>query len=205
MQLGQLNEAFRKLGIVGDATENHGLLCGLLCARGQIAENEWVSLMTDDAPLPQEGGSTGGVVLRPARPGAHAGMAPHSREWSAISALYDETVREMQDPDQLFSLLLPSDEEALDIRAEAVSAWCRGYIYGLGAGGIDDLELLPEDVREVVGDVIEISHASSETDHGEEDESAFSELVEYLRAGVTLVFETLEAERRTAAGERTVH
>lgn len=186
MDIPLLDKAFNRIGVITDAPENHGVLCGLLCARGEIARDAWLALMIDQASVPM----------------AHDLQEEESSE---LTRLYSETVRELQDPDTLITPLLPDDDAPLDVRAEAVAAWCRGFIYGLGAGGIEDIAVLPDEVREFVGDMIEISQASSETDHGDEDESAYLELIEYLRAGMTLVYETLEAERGNTTGQRTLH
>src|SRR5690606_26274249 len=115
---------------------------------------------------------------------------PSDDDRAAVAAVYDETVGRLQEADRLFSPLLPGDDEPLSVRSEAMADWCSGFLYGLGAGGIADLSVLPEDVREIAGDIIEISRAGGEGE-GEEDEAAYMELVEYLRAGVTLVFEIL--------------
>ncbi len=200
MQLSVLNQAFRRLGIAGDAAENHGILCGLLCARGEVDEEEWVALMIADAPA----GGAGGAIIRPS---FAAGSAPMSmnEERALLNDLYEATVRDLGAPDLVFMPLLPDDSEPLGRRAEAVSDWCRGFLYGLGVGGIEDHETMPEDMREIIADIIEISRASSETDESEEDEHAFMELVEYLRAGVTLVYETLDVGRRGDADRPVLH
>lgn len=203
MQLVQLDEAFERLGIVTEAAENHGILCGLLCARGDDVRDDWVTLMLGDIPGPAGASPGEAAGVQPLRAALEA---PELQTvWTMLSELYRETVEELSDPGSLFSPLLPDDEESLEIRAEAVAGWCRGFVYGLGAGGIEDYSVLPDEVREVTTDIIEISHASSEIDEGGEDEAAYLELVEYLRAGVTLVFETLEADRNGSAAQRYLH
>lgn len=200
MQLSALNQAFRRLGIASDAAENHGVLCGLLCARGEVVEEEWIALLIADSPA----GDAGGAIIRPSFTAGTAAM-PMKQERALLSGLYEATVRDLGDAELVFSPLLPDDGESLGQRAEAVSGWCRGFLYGLGAGGIGDTGVLPEDVREITADIVEISRASSESDDSEEDERAYTDLVEYLRAGVTLVYETLEAERRGAADRPVLH
>lgn len=203
MQVPLLNKAFHRLGIVSEAPENHGILCGLLCARGEVVQEDWLALMIGDAPAAADA-APDAAVIRPSFSPAHGSM-PMKKEWSVLSELYEETVRDLRAPEAMFTPLLPGDDAPLERRAEAVADWCRGFVYGLGVGGIEDHTLLPEDIQEITTDIIEISRASSETDEGEEDESAYMELVEYLRAGVTLVYETLEAERHGASAPRTLH
>jgi uncharacterized protein len=203
MQVSLLNQAFHSLGIASEAPENHGILCGLLCARGEVDQDDWLALMFADAHA-GPGVAPGSAVIRPAF-GLASGSMPIRQERALLSSLYEETVRELRDGENIFTPLLPDDGEPLGYRAEAVSEWCRGFVYGLGAGGIDDHTLLPDDIREIASDIIEISRASSETDEGEEDEAAYMEIVEYLRAGVTLVYETLEAGRRGGIDQYTLH
>jgi hypothetical protein len=66
--------------------------------------------------------------------------------------------------------------------------------------------VLPEEVREIADDIVEISRATTDGEEGESDEAAYSELIEYLRVGVILVFETLEAERGARTTDtRVIH
>lgn len=203
MQVSLLNQAFYRLGIASEAPENHGLLCGLLCARGEVVQDDWFALMFADAPAGSDA-APDGAIIRPTFSLASSSMQM-KQERAMLSELYEETVRELRDAEIIFSPLLPDDGESLVRRAEAVSGWCRGFVYGLGAGGIDDYELMPQEIQEITADIIEISRACAETDEGEEDETAYMELVEYLRAGVTLVYETLEAERHGGADRHTLH
>ena len=55
-------------------------------------------------------------------------------------------------------------------------------------GGIKEYKGLPGDIPEFMQDVVEISRAGDfELDNEEEDETAYMELVEYIRMGVMLV------------------
>ena len=87
-----------------------------------------------------------------------------------------------------FSLLLPDDSAALPVRTRALSDWCGGFLYGLALGGIREDADLPETVREVMRDFYEISHAGFVTDAPDEgDETAYVEIVEYVRISVLLL------------------
>jgi uncharacterized protein YgfB (UPF0149 family) len=201
MNLSQLENAFEQLGAAENAPENHGILCGLLCARGSVAEPEWLSIAVA-AAQPCATSGPGPAALE-----AAAMQTLSTAENTAVRALYDETVSHLGAGEGLFSPLLPEDDEPLSARSLAMADWCSGFLYGLAAGGIEDLSVLPSDVQEIAGDLAEISRAGMDDDGGEEDEVAYAELVEYLRAGVTLVYEILEAERGSAvdAGDRTIH
>lgn len=200
MNLSQLESAFQRLGAAENAPENHGILCGLLCARGKVTEPEWLSIAVVAAQ------PCASSAPEPAVDEA-AMQALSAAENTAVRKLYEETVSHLGAGEGLFNPLLPDDDEPLSARSIAMADWCSGFLYGLAAGGIEDLSVLPPDVQEIAGDLAEISRAGMDDEGGEEDEVAFAELVEYLRAGVTLVYEILEAERGSATdgSERTIH
>ena len=67
-----------------------------------------------------------------------------------------------------------------------------------------DASELPGEVGEVVRDFIEISHAAVDAESGEEsNENAYTELVEFVRVGVQLLFEELASARRPGAPTAT--
>lgn len=190
MDWSLVNTALRRLGIGTDAAENHGVLCGLVCARGPDMERAWLDLLRDER-----------------EEAAPAGAPPETdpAAWKDLSRLYRETVGQLRDEGFVFYLLLPDDSQPLQLRAEAMTEWCQGFLYGLAAGGLEDYSVLPQEVREIAEDIVEISSASTDSEEGESDEAAYSELVEYLRVGVILVFETLEAERGARTDDRVIH
>jgi uncharacterized protein YgfB (UPF0149 family) len=191
MDWSLVNTALRRLGIGSDAAENHGVLCGLLCARGPDVERAWIDLLRDEQAQATPAGTE-----QEAGPGA----------WEDLSRLYRETIGQLRDESFVFLLLLPDDSQPLQLRAEAMTEWCQGFLYGLAAGGLEDYSVLPEEVREIAEDIVEISRATTDGEEGESDEAAYSELIEYLRVGVILVFETLEAERGARTTDtRVIH
>lgn len=201
MDLSQLESAFERLGATESAPENHGILCGLLCARGSVSPPEWLAIAVGAARSDTDGAAPldAGVPARP--------LLVSETDVGALRKLYEDTVSGLQSTESLFIPLLPEDDEPLPARSVAMAEWCGGFLYGLAAGGIEDLSVLPSDVQEIAGDLTEISRAGIDEESDEEDETAYAELVEYLRAGVTLVYEILESERggATNAGDRTIH
>ncbi len=117
----------------------------------------------------------------------------------ALRSLYFVTSETLAGTDLEFQPLLPEDEQPLSERTAALAQWCVGFLYGLGSGAIDDLKTLPGEVGEVVRDFDDITRVGvdgGETD--EQNESAYAELVEFVRVGVQLVFEELESTRAAA-------
>jgi uncharacterized protein YgfB (UPF0149 family) len=99
-----------------------------------------------------------------------------------------------------FVLLLPEDAEPLPVRTAALAEWCQGFLYGLGAGGIPDASRPAGRCR---GDRARLrrDHAcrgGSGAGRAEANESAYGELVEFVRVGVQLLFEELGSARGAA-------
>ncbi len=171
----QLLTAARSLA---DAAEAHGTLAGCLCGAAGYRFEDWVH-----------------EILPEGRPDPAVA--------ATLRALYAATARALLEPDCTFELLLPSDAQPLDARTAALAEWCRGFLYGLGAGNIPDAGRLPGDAGEIVRDFAEITRAGVDTQQGEEsNESAYAELVEFVRVGVQLLFEELAAARGPPAAAR---
>lgn len=90
-----------------------------------------------------------------------------------------------------FELLLPDENGALEQRVNALADFCRGFLLGLVAGGVTELSALPADAREVVEDFMKIAEAEADGRTSDVEEKAFTEIAEYVRTGVQLVYESL--------------
>jgi len=163
---------------LADAAEAHGTLAGALCALVPYRMEDWLAEI-----LPE------GVTDMSADP--------------ALQTLYDATVASLSGRQMEFDLLIPADDTPIEERTQALTAWCSGFLYGLGSNGAADPQRLPGDLGEVVRDLTEITHADVDaSDTAEANESALAELVEFVRVGVQMVFDELEPlrERHTAPG-----
>jgi uncharacterized protein YgfB (UPF0149 family) len=164
---------------LADAAEAHGTLAGALCALVPYRLEDWLAEI-----LPE---------------GVHA-----ARSDPALQMLYEGTVAALSDRQMEFELLIPDDDRPIEERTQALTAWCSGFLYGLGSNGAADPQRLPGDLGEIVRDLTEITHADVDnTDTVEANESALAELVEFVRVGVQLVFDELEPlrERHTVPGQ----
>lgn len=99
-----------------------------------------------------------------------------------------------------FALLLPGDDAPIDDRTGALADWARGFAVALLRGNELTPEGLDGDSTEVVQDLVKISEARPGGD-SEEDERALTELEEYMRVGVQLVFEELHPETQAEKGK----
>ena len=157
---------------LADAAEAHGTLAGCLCGVAGYRLEDW---------------------LREILPDGHATPAASA----TLAQLFAASAEALRQPDMEFELLLPADEQPIEVRTAALAQWCQGFLYGLGAGAIPDVRALPGDVGEIVRDFVEITRAGVDARQGEEsNESAYAELVEFVRIGVQLLFEELAGARR---------
>lgn len=150
--------------------EAHGTLCGLLCAGSGDLPHAWIRNTLADV----------GETDSPA-PGAG----------DALEAVYESTVEAITGEEMAFQLLLPDDDRPLAGRARALASWCQGFLYGLAVRGLKPVEELPEELREILTDMAEISRAAFTVEETEEQgEEAYAELVEYVRVAVQLFFDS---------------
>jgi uncharacterized protein len=175
----EIERALHDARAMTDASEAHGTLTGSLCAAAAYRFEDWLQEI-----LPEGG-------ISPAAEPLHD--------------LFEATSASLSGEDMGFEPLLPEDERPLDTRAAALAQWCHGFLYGLGSSRIHDASALPGDVGEIVRDLTEITYAGANgSDTPESDESAYAELVEFVRVGVQLIFEELEpfrAQPERDAGE----
>ena len=154
-----------------DAAEAHGTLTGCLCAAVGYRFEDWLLEILPEGR---------------AQPLANA----------SLRALYQETAGALEASEMEFDLLLPEDEASLDTRTVALAQWCQGFLYGLGGSAIRDTNGLPGEVGEIVRDLSEITRVGVDDGQSvESNESAYAELVEFVRVGVQLVFEELSPLR----------
>jgi uncharacterized protein YgfB (UPF0149 family) len=109
-------------------------------------------------------------------------------------------VRTLVGNDADFAPLLPDDDTPLRERADALSLWCQGFLYGLGSGTTPDPGKVSSEAGEIIRDLTEITHVGVEADEeNEENEAAFAEVVEFVRVGVQLLFVELAPARGEAS------
>jgi uncharacterized protein YgfB (UPF0149 family) len=73
-----------------------------------------------------------------------------------------------------------------------LAQWCRGFLYGFGSARPLQAVKLPATVDEILRDIAHIGGAEIDVGaSGEEEEEAYAEVFEYLRAGVQLVHDEL--------------
>lgn len=168
----RITESLNHAGSLSDPSEAHGLLCGLLCADNAIGSEVWLKQIMSSA-------AEGRVLAREDR--------------DTLLGLFASTSQQLDEPGLGFTLLLPDDETPLSVRADLLGHWCQGFMFGLGLGGVQGGPKTPDEVREFLDDLSAISQAGFDADEaGDEDELAYTEIIEYVRIGVLLVNEILQ-------------
>lgn len=176
----EVDAALRRCGATWNAAQAHGLLCSCLAVGGAEAADEWLRLVLQGATAATECGDQ-------------------------LLDLFDDTQRQLAARQSDFAPLLPADEEPATDRADALACWCEGFLHGLVSGSHPrDLKarLAAEPIADIIKDLLQITRATAEDDaDAETTESAYVELIEYLRVAAQLVYEELAEFRQRPAGE----
>lgn len=176
----QLDRSFAAAGSPVDAAEAHGCLAGSLCAVAAYRFEHWLAEV-----MPEEEDAS----------------AAAEQLATELAGVFQETAQALGGQAMEFTPLLPDDDASLPVRVRALVSWCTGFLYGLGAGGLPAVDRIPGEVGEVLQDFTELTRASDldpAVGELEAAEADFAELVEYVRAGVQLVFEELAPLRDRA-------
>lgn len=183
LRYDELAEALSHLGFTQNPAEYHGALCGALCVR-EPAEIDPLRLLETAAQSSD----------------ASAGAA------QALHRLRGESAHAFTDSELGFAPLLPDDQEDLPQRVRALSAWCEGFLFGLSSGRALAMKHCSPEFKEIVKDFTEFTRAGvSEDEDMELEETAYAELVEYIRVGAQLIFLELHERAPDAARASTVH
>ncbi len=166
-----MGQCLSDIGIDAGASEAHGLLCGLICAGEkdilQRLAKEWFTNMPKD----------------------DSAVAECQR---ALEELIQVVHSSIDGVDLGFTMLLPDEDSPLRQKATAVRDWCEGFLYGVGLVEIEGEEGLPEQVKESLNDLAEISRMDIDGIAGdEEEEVALTEITEFIWVAAMLVHDEL--------------
>ncbi len=153
-----------------DATETpflvaqvHGFICGLLCATSGKTDNSWQKKVLAE----------------------HKSKA--ARE--ILQQLFETSFHLISEFSFEFTLLLPDDKTAINLRTEALGSWCQGYLSGLKHCHVPIENREPSEITDTLNDILEISQVNyDDLQQDEENEAAYFELLEYIRLAVLMIF-----------------
>ncbi|NOX26614.1 MAG: UPF0149 family protein [Gammaproteobacteria bacterium] len=109
--------------------------------------------------------------------------SPQGAAIAELATLHRETRTQLNSLNYEFNPLLPDDNETIAQRTQALSLWCQGFLFGLSVSGLKTLDALSAASREIIEDFSAIAQLEEQFEEGEDEESAYMELVEYLRVG----------------------
>ena len=167
-QYDDVVEALKVMQSVTSASEAHGMLGALFSFGAEVKFAAWSdSLMTKS---PQDGDIIAAAALQ------------------TMKKLYDYTKSQFDEKSLSFDLFIPDDSESLEMQAQGLTYWIRGFLSGVGLFGLDYENSKNEYVKEAIGDLMKISYMDYEelgdVDSSEDD---FMELLEYTRVAVLLI------------------
>lgn len=167
----QVSQALESANADADASEAHGILCGMICATGRADMNIWLQNILGEQD-PRD------LLVKESQ--------------AVLMDLQTATMQQFSQGDYDLELLLRDDEEPLEERIQDLGEWCQGFLFGMTLSGIKDMEKLPQDSKEIMQDILQISKAGYNEDESlEESESAYTEVVEYVRVGALVIFAEL--------------
>jgi yecA family protein len=168
-------------------SELHGALCGRLAAGARMQTEDWMGMVCEHMGLPPTGGEDSQEL--------HKFMA----------SAYDETLERLKSADMSFRPLLPDDDYAIEQRLEALISWVRGFLEGMALSAGESLGQAPDEIRELIEDLVAISQLSDEEEQDDESEQQLMEIVEYVRLGALSVFTEFNPPEKPPQAEPTLH
>lgn len=161
-----------------NASQLHGLMCGFICASTSSTDSRWEALLKKE----------------------------NSSIQNILQSIYEISYRQLNEFSFEFSLLLPDDETTINKRAEALGLWCQGFIIGLEQCQFKVHNRPPSEMTDALNDIIEISEVDYENiDANEDDESAYFELVEYVRLAILMIFHELRPNNPEPLHNKAIH
>lgn len=142
------------------AAQAHGMATGMLCANTETQSNDWLA-----------------ELFHPSSSAIDAGK-------TTLEDLFKETRDLLANDEFEFNLLLPGDEVSLSEQVEALTHWCQGFLFGVSYAY--PAANYSRDVTDILKDIVEFTKLSTDAE-GEQDESDFMEITEYMRSAVLLL------------------
>lgn len=177
----KVNDVFSLSDSLPSPAEAHGLICGFICAGNKLDGKSWLVPML-------------GFLKKLDNDLLEAYK-------TILLELYEISSIKLQSFEFDFELLIPDDDEPLQVRATALSYWCQGFIVGLNRMGISEAEMITADAKEALNHIIEISKLDYEMiDVNEQDELAYAEVMEYVRMAVLMIYSEIAVEQEKQGG-----
>ena len=143
---------------------------------------------------------------RPEDRWADAGQLVEAECRKLLDTLYQASYWQLSERLSEFELLLPDDADDVASRTVALAHWSEGFLHGLVSGQHAEAlkeRLGKEPLADIIRDILQITRAGldEESDH-EDNESAYAEIVEYLRVAAQLCYEELADIRNSKSEDK---
>ena len=156
-------------GVIVDAAEVHGILCGMLCGGMSLTDQKWLEALSESI---------------------NQGEAFSDPTQHLLNSLFNQTCQQLLEPEFALNLLLPDDQAPINDRGAALINWVQGFMLGFGLHQ-QDLMQCSDDVKEALEDFSDISRMEEPMDADEESEKALLEVEEYVKISAILCFSEL--------------
>ncbi len=156
-------------GVIVDAAEVHGILCGMLCGGMSLTDQKWLEVLSETI---------------------NQGDAFSDPTQHLLNSLFNQTCQQLLEPEFALNLLLPDDQAPINDRGAALINWVQGFMLGFGLHQ-QDLMQCSDDVKEALEDFSDISRMEEPMDADEESEKALLEVEEYVKISAILCFSEL--------------
>lgn len=156
------------------ASEVHGILLGLMAAKGHPGFMEWINEFMPMVETPD---------------------SAYQEALKGLAHIHVATAKTIGDDEFELPLLLPHEAD-IEQRTAALADLSRGVLFGLAAGGVDASVDLIEDTQEIIEDLTQLCHI--EATEGEDNEDAFEELSDYLAVSIRLLHAELKPKHIVA-------
>jgi yecA family protein len=153
-------------GVIVDAAEVHGILCGMLCGGMSLTDQKWLEALSETI---------------------NQGDAFSDPTQHLLNSLFNQTCQQLLEPEFALNLLLPDDQAPINDRGAALINWVQGFMLGFGLHQ-QDLMQCSDDVKEALEDFSDISRMEEPMDADEESEKALLEVEEYVKISAILCF-----------------
>jgi len=164
-------DMFVELGAFGTPSELHGLLTGQLAAGVRADAEAWLAMVVSHLDVQE---------------------LEDDDDKAELVALYDLVLEQLTSADFGFQLLLPEDDSELAGRTDSLGAWSSGFLSGFGLGFDRSKQTLSSEITDAMEDLANIAQVSFDADdeelEGENAETSYLELAEYVRLAAMMVF-----------------
>jgi uncharacterized protein len=173
--------------VMASASEVHGLIAGLLSAGVEPDAQQLLPVLHDFL---------------------NDGQAFPADVKLHVVEILASTAKDLAQNDFTFSMLLPSDDDSLPERLDAMVEWTQAFLVGFAVQQTD-LSLVSDDVREALDQLSEVTRIDIHTtDDGsaEENDEAYYLVLEHIRIMVLACYsEVVQKFGHKAASNKTLH